>query len=149
MRLDHLLSKEQLAGAGSPDILVGGGLSGSDVIFTALCVVGGAHWWTLTFRILDRLPRVSTAPPGCRLLLGVGGVDWVGTCVVGVRGFVGTLLGPETTSSVSLCRRPVWGGGVGGVGVGVFRPGRACRYTGLINVSGVGAGGCVWSGFVV
>ena len=105
MRLDHLLSKEQLA-AGFIGSVVELVLCCSDAIFTALCVVGGAHWWTLAFRVLDRSSCVSTAPPGRLPLLGVGGSDWVGKRVVGVKGLVGTLLGPETTSPVSVCAVP-------------------------------------------
>ena len=75
----------------------------SDATFTALCVVGGAHWWTLAFRVLDRWLCVSTAPPGVGSPSGGRCSDWVGKRVAGVRGLVGTLLGPETTSSVSVC----------------------------------------------
>jgi hypothetical protein len=75
-----------------------------------------------------------------QLLLVVSGLrawcggDWVGTQLVGVMGFVGTLLGPETTSSASVCAvGSVWMG----VGVGVSALPRSRVYRSILR------GGCL------
>ena len=105
----------------------------------------------LLVRVLVQLLLVSG------LLRGVGCWDWVGTWTVGGAGFVGTLLGPETTGPAScLVAVPgvpllggswggcwVWGGGL------VF-----LAWLRLLVYRSILRGGCwcrllVWCGFVV
>ena len=104
--------------------------------------------------MLVQLLRVVWSPFG-----GLGGLDWVGMHAVGVRGFVGTLLGPETTSPafhVMVWSSPFavgvgWWCGGWVFGVSAWPCMLVYRSALLTSVGAVdvGAGGCVWCGFVV
>ena len=106
MRLDHLLSKEHL-----PAPLVVGWVKGPAAreMFGVGVLVGGD---TGEFVVGDGCR--SSSVPSCRPgPWGLGG-GWGRGVVVGRLGMVGTLLGPEGTTTPGS--RPFLGGGGGGVG---------------------------------